>query len=139
HATAQRLQKNSIGWLPKCPEPPRTTEKGPPQTEPRDIKIDEKKGPVPIVGCVFRTVPQNHPDQVAIDMLMSILGGGQSSRLYHDLVKKQKVCQVALAGAFLLEGDGLAGARAGVVPLVWGKGKGVQGIGKHILRNQGGA
>src|SRR5262249_4867578 len=112
HEDAQRLAEKYLGWLPKCPEPPRITEKEPPQTEPRDIKIDEKKGPVPIVGCVFRTVPQNHPDQVAIDMLMSILGGGQSSRLYHDLVKKQKVCQVALAGAFSLEDDGLAGAGA---------------------------
>ncbi|MBI1826503.1 MAG: insulinase family protein, partial [Planctomycetes bacterium] len=57
-------------------------------------------------------------DALPLEMLMSIVGGGESSRLYKDLVKEQKIAQYAVAGAFSLEDDGIAGAGAVIMP--WG-------------------
>ncbi|MCK6486056.1 MAG: insulinase family protein [Phycisphaerae bacterium] len=116
HDDAQRLAEKCFGWIPRCPDPPRVADREPPQEKPRQARISEEKGPVPIVGYVVRTVPQNHPDATALEALMNILGGGESSRLYRDLVKERKLCQAALAGAFALEQDGLAGAGAVMMP-----------------------
>jgi zinc protease len=117
HEDAQRAAERWFGWVPKCPDPPRVTEREPDQTAPREIKIEEKKGPVPIVAQVFRTVPEAHPDAPALDLLMAILGGGESSRLYLDLVKKDEMAQMAMAMHFTLEQDGLAILAAVLGPL----------------------
>lgn len=118
HAQIHDLAKKYFGWLPKCPTAARVTVKEPPQTEKKSVTIPEKKGPVPIIGLVFRGLPQTHPDKLALDMLMNILGGGESSRIYKDLVKDQKICQVAVGGAVSFEDDGLFGAGAVLMP--WG-------------------
>ncbi|MCK6456277.1 MAG: insulinase family protein [Phycisphaerae bacterium] len=131
HALAERY----FGWIPRCADPPRITVKEPPQSKRRKIQIPEKKGPVPIIGFVYRGVPSGHPDELPLGMLMSVLGGGESSRLYKDLVKDKKLAQAAVAGAFSFEQDGLAGA--GAVLLPWGKTKKVMKlISEHIARAQ---
>jgi zinc protease len=131
HADAQALAEKCFGWIPRAPQPPRVQQPEPPQTEPRELVIKEDKGPVPIVGYLFRTVPENHADATALKILMSVLGGGESSRLYHDLVKDKKICQVAMAGAFGLEDDGLAGAGAVLMP--WGnKDKVLAEVERHL-------
>jgi len=130
---AQKLAEKCFGWIPKAPAPPRITVKEPPQTASRKLKIPEKKGPVPIVGYVYRAVPKGDKDELALDMLMSILGGGESSRIYDDLVKKQKTAQAGVAGLFNFEDDGLCGAGAVLMP--WGNQKKVlKTIRDHIER-----
>lgn len=37
----------------------------------------------------FRTVPLEHPDRYALDLLSTILGGGTSSRLFHEIREKR--------------------------------------------------
>jgi len=44
---------------------------------------------------VYRGVAKGQPDEVPLEMLMTILGGGESSRLYRDIVKEQKLAEVA--------------------------------------------
>ncbi len=133
HDEAHRLAEKYFGWMPKCPEPPRVALTEPPQTAPRSVTIDEKKGPAPIVGLVFRGVAVDHEDALALEMLMSILGGGESSRLYRDIVKKRELAQYAMAGAFSLEDDGLLGAGAVLMP--WAdKQKALDAIREHIDR-----
>jgi zinc protease len=44
----------------------------------------------PQVQLVFPTVPQNHPDETALDALADIIGGGKNSLLYKNLIKPQK-------------------------------------------------
>lgn len=107
HAKVQELAKKYFGWIPTIPEPQHVTIKEPRQTEPRSITIPEKKGPIPIIGYMYRGVPQAHADALPLEMLMTILGGGESSRLYKDLVKDQQVAQFAVAGAFSLQDDGI--------------------------------
>ena len=117
HTKAQALAEKYFGWIPKMPKPAELAIKEPPQTEPREITISEKKGPIPLVGLLYRGVSQHDPDALALDMLMSILGGGESSRLYQDLVKERKMAEVAMAGSFTMEDDGLLGAGAALLPM----------------------
>ena len=44
----------------------------------------------PMLQMVFPTVPNGHPDEVALGALGDILGGGKTSLLYRNLVKPQK-------------------------------------------------
>ncbi|HWL92027.1 MAG TPA: pitrilysin family protein [Phycisphaerae bacterium] len=133
NADAQKLVKRYFEWIPRCPQPPSPAVPPVTQKKPRLITLAEDKGPLPIVGVAFRTVPEQHRDFLALEMLMGVLGGGESSRLYLDVVKEKKIAQVALAGAFGLEKDGIAGA--GGVLLPFGKKKQLmQSIRSHIKR-----
>lgn len=131
HESAQRLAKKYFDWMPDCPIPPRITTKEPPQTAARETTISEKKGPVPVVALVYRGVAVGHKDALPLEMLASILGGGESSRLYKDIVKKRHLAQMAMAGSIALEDDGLVGAGAVLMP--WGdKDKVLGAIREHI-------
>lgn len=137
HADVQKLAEKYFGWIPKMPAPPKTITQEPAQTEARSITIPEKKGPVPIVGFLYRSVPQSHDDALLLEMLMNIVGSGESSRLYKDLVKEKELAQFAVAGAFAMEDDGLAGAGAAIMP--WGnKQKVLDSVKEHLdkVRNE---
>ncbi|MCA6074263.1 M16 family metallopeptidase [Fulvivirga sedimenti] len=63
----------------------------------------------PAVIFTWPTVPQNHPDEAALDALAEILGQGRSSYLYKKFVLTQKAIQAAaqhptseLAGEFFM-------------------------------------
>ncbi len=116
HGEVVALAKQYFGWIPSYPEPPRVTVKEPLPTAPLAIKVKERNGPVPIVAVGYRTVPTGHPDELALDMLGRILGGGESSRLYRDLVTKKELAIVALSAAFSLEQDGMFAAAAVLSP-----------------------
>jgi zinc protease len=47
----------------------------------------------PMLQMIFPTVPNGHPDAVALDVLADIIGGGKTSLLYKNLVKNQKAVQ----------------------------------------------
>lgn len=108
--------KHAFGWIPRCDDPPRVTVKEPLPGSPQTIELEETTGPVPIVAAAYRTVGQNHPDATAIDLLMAILGGGESSRLYRKIVDDEEAAVIAAAGAFSLEDDGLAAAGCALMP-----------------------
>ncbi|UOG74971.1 insulinase family protein [Hymenobacter tibetensis] len=70
----------------------------------------------PMLQMVFPTVPQYHPDEVAIDALAEIIGGGKTSLLYKNLIKTQKAVQAQayhptteLAGEFTITSRSLPG------------------------------
>jgi zinc protease len=133
HGEAQAFAGKYFGWIPPGAALSDRPQKEAPQTEPRQFSVQEDKGPVPIVGYAFRTVPEGHADVVPLEILMSVLGGGESSRLYRDLVKEQQICQAALAAAIQFEDDGLAGAGAVLMP--WGnKDKVLAEIDRHLKR-----
>jgi len=63
----------------------------------------------PMLQMVFPTVPHGHPDEVALDAMAEIIGGGKTSLVYKNLVKAQKAVQAQayqsnseLAGEFVL-------------------------------------
>ncbi len=109
HAQVRALAEKCFGWIPRCAEPPRVTVVEPPQTAPRTLVIEPENGPVPIAGLAFRAVPEGHADALPLELLMSILGGGESSRVYVDLVRRK---EIAVAGMGLYIGLEQAGFAA---------------------------
>ncbi len=126
--------KQYFGWIPKYDEPPRVEIREPEQTKPKTIKIKERNGPVPIVALGYRTVPLGHEDELALEMLGTILGGGESSRLWRSLVREQDLAMFALAGGFTLEHDGLFAAGAVLSPFGSSAGKALEALRGEIER-----
>lgn len=116
HEKAQRMAEEAFGWIPRFPDPPPLDVSEPPQTEPREILVEEPKGPAPVVGYAFRAVPVKHPDFIPLQVATSILGEGQSSRLYVDLVKEQKLAMYAGAAAVGFEDEGVVAVGAVLKP-----------------------
>ncbi|MBN1420505.1 MAG: insulinase family protein [Planctomycetes bacterium] len=116
HAAAQEAAQRFLGWIPRCPDPPRVATPAPASGGPRTLTLQEKTGPVPLVAIAYRGASLSHPDGPALEILAAILGRGDSSRLHRALVKKTHVATVAMAMAYSLEQAGLVGAGAALLP-----------------------
>ena len=133
HEEVQSLALKYFGWIPRCPDPVQPEVKPFAMDKPRPpIEIAEEKGPLPLIGCAYYTVGSDHPDSVALEVLMGVLGGGESSRIYVDIVKEQKIAQIAIGGALSFEDSGIAGAGGVLLPLVGDKALLMKTIDKHI-------
>ena len=78
--------------------------RGPEVTQPEYTKVTlgqdryismEDNVSLPLVYMAFPTVHANHPDEAPLDVLMSILGSGQTSLLYKNMVKNGKAVQAS--------------------------------------------
>ncbi|MFZ0034804.1 MAG: pitrilysin family protein [Sedimentisphaerales bacterium] len=116
HEEAQRLARRYFGWMPRYNEPAKVTVKEPEPAGKRIVTLNEENAPAPLVGVVYRTVPINNKDSVAVDLLAEILGGGASSRLYRELVAEKQLAMEAEAKTWSLEQDGLLLAEATMQP-----------------------
>jgi len=116
HKEAQRLARQYFGWIPRYDEPATVSVREPEVEEPRTVTLKEDNAPVPGVGVVFRTVPMRHKDSVVLELSAKILGGGNSSRLYRELVAEKQLAVAAEADTWALEQDGLFGAGAVMPP-----------------------
>jgi zinc protease len=134
HEEAQRLARQSFGWIPREADPPRVTTKEPQPTQARAVTLKEDNAPAPAVGIGWRIVPSRNEDYVALEMLGSILGGGKSSRLYRDLVVENHLAVMAMAATFSLEQEGFLGAAAILVPLVGDTAKVREALQKHVAK-----
>ncbi len=93
--------------IPKGTKPvPRPTVVEPPQkAEVRDVVFDNIQ--LPAVIQAYHIPAQGTPDSYALDMLSTLLSGGQSSRMYKALVDEQKKAFTVQAFPFSLEDPGL--------------------------------
>ncbi|MHC4406665.1 MAG: M16 family metallopeptidase, partial [Planctomycetota bacterium] len=107
HEQVRRSAKEYLGWIPRVEDPPRVTVREPLAGEKRSATIREKNAPVPVVMVAYRAVPVAHDDSVPLELLGTILAGGQSSRLYRDLVAENQLAVAAQAMNFSLEQDGM--------------------------------
>lgn len=67
-------------------------------------RMADPKATLPAVLAIYRIPPSNHPDSPALELLATILGSGESSRLNRTLVRETKAA-VASQGAFRPFGD----------------------------------
>jgi zinc protease len=134
HAEVEKLAQQYFGWIPRYDAPPRVTIKEPEQTKKKVIEISERNGPVPIAAIGWRTVPTGHKDELALEMLGQILGGGESSRLYEDLVTDRELAMVALSGGFALEDEGLFAAGAVLSPFGAKPDEALAAIREHVAK-----
>jgi len=133
HEEVHSMAEKHFGWIPKMTRPPLISIKESMATDLKKLTIEEKKGPVPLVGLIYRGVPEGHSDGLPLEMLMAALGQGESSRIYKDLVKDKKLAQVAMGGAGSLEDAGFVGTGAMLMP--WGnKQKVVDAMREHVKR-----
>ena len=117
HAEALKLARTYLGWIPRRDDPPRVTVKEPRPAARREVVINEKNAPAPLVGLVFRTVPAGHPDETALDLLAAVLGSGRSSRIYRELVLDTQLAVEAGAMSMTGQDDGIFGLGAALPPL----------------------
>jgi zinc protease len=116
HKDAQAAARKYFGWIPRYEEPERVSVKEPEVKRQREVTLKEDNAPAPGVGVVYRTVPLAHKDAVVFDVIAKILGGGNSSRLYRELVAERQLAVMAQVENYNLEQDGLFGAGAGLAP-----------------------
>lgn len=107
HDKAQQLARKYFEWIKPQPQPEPVRIVEPQLKAAKTITISDENAPAPMVNMVWRTVPTGHPDEARLELLGEILGGGQSSRLYLDLVSKKLWAVGASASSWNLEQDGL--------------------------------
>lgn len=74
---------------------PRVTAVEPDKTTEKRVIIYAPNVPLPAVAVSFLSPPAKSPDTPALQIATAILSGGESSRLYQELVYKQQIAQDA--------------------------------------------
>lgn len=87
-----------FGPVPRQTAPTPVDLAEPERKEERRVKIDDKLARVPRIDIAYRIPESNSPDGRALSVAGSILGGGESSRLYQKLVKEKEVATTLFAG-----------------------------------------
>jgi zinc protease len=116
HDDVQRLAKKYFGWMPREADPPQVASMSAAPFKNRTVTIKDDSAPAPAVGMIWRTIPARDDDSTALQLLGTILGGGESSRLYRELVAEKQTAVFALASAITLENAGLFAAGAVLPP-----------------------
>ncbi len=113
---ATALTHKWFGPIPMQPSKKTAYEQEPKQAEPRLEKV-ESSVPLDLLVKSYHTVPRNHPDYYATDLVSDMLGSGKSARLYNALVKENRLfseldCYLTGdidAGLIVIEGKLLSG------------------------------
>ena len=97
-----------FGRVPKPDQPmPRVTIKEPERTAEKRFTETAPNVPLPAVAITYLAPPVANDDSYALRVAESILGDGESSRMYQSLVYKQQVAAEAFTQADLREDSGL--------------------------------
>jgi zinc protease len=102
--------------IPAQTEPPRPDMTEPVQAGERRKSIDDNFAQVPRIDIVYKIPAYTSADYMAMNVLMNILGSGQSSRLFQDLVKDKQIAVNVFAAAQGARATGLARIIALVKP-----------------------
>ena len=116
HDQARKQAQHYFGWIPSYANPRREI---PVEAAPsaKSAVIKEKNAPAPATGVLFRTAPSENNDQLALELLATILGTGNSSRIYRSLVADKRLAVEAMAMSYALEQDGFFGVGAVMSPI----------------------
>jgi zinc protease len=104
--------------IPSQPAPARPDMTEPKQTAERQKSIEDAFAQIPRLDIVYKIPPFDSPDYMPLNVLMNILGAGQSSRLYQELVKDKQYAAAVFANAGSRRATGLATVIALVRPEV---------------------
>jgi predicted Zn-dependent peptidase len=97
-AEARRLVGEYFGGIPRGQTAP-PVECAPQGSTGREVvrRVVDKNATLPAALTVYRTVGVSHGDHPALELLSTILGAGESSRLNRSLVRESKVAVAAQA------------------------------------------
>ena len=107
----EKLAKKWFGDIPSGELITHDQPKEPMQTEERVLELHEDV-PLNAIYKAYKMCDRRHPDYQASDFIRDMLSTGDSSRLYHELVKEKKVfssvdaylSETIDAGMFIIEG-----------------------------------
>jgi zinc protease len=102
--------------IPSQPGPVRPDRVEPQQTAERRKSLEDTFAQVPRLDIVYKIPSYDAPDYMPLNVLMNILGSGQSSRLYQKLVKEKELAANVFANAGARRATGLATVIALVRP-----------------------
>jgi predicted Zn-dependent peptidase len=108
---AVRLIRKYFEGVPRQPEPAPIDLKEPPQRAERRETLTDPLARLAQVQVGYKTAPGAAPDQYALQVLSSVLQGGDSSRLYQSLSKEKEL--VAGVGGYVDERIGVGGLYIG--------------------------
>ena len=94
--------------IPSQPPPARPDMTEVAQSAERRKSIEDGFAQVPRLDIVYKIPSYNSPDYMPLNVLMSVLGSGQSSRLYQKLVKEKEQAANVFANAAARRATGLA-------------------------------
>jgi zinc protease len=80
-----------FGDIPRQEPPPPVDMTEPPQTKEKRAQLDDKLARLPRLTMALKGPFGNTPEAYAFSVLSTVLGGGESSRLYQKLVKEKQV------------------------------------------------
>jgi zinc protease len=104
---AKGLVEEYFGSIPRGAEPPVAECTDPFRRLPRVERIMDPNAQLPGLWVSYAGVARSHPDAPALTVLADILGGGQSSRLYRQLVRGDQVALQTAASATHRLGPGI--------------------------------
>jgi zinc protease len=102
--------------IPSQPAPVPVDMAEPPQTTERRLTLDDALARLHRLDVVYKIPPAMSPDEDALSVLGTVLGGGRSSRLYEQIVRQKQLASNASAFAGTSRGPGLFRVNATAVP-----------------------
>jgi predicted Zn-dependent peptidase len=106
-AKALALIRKYFEGIPRQPDPPPVDLTEPQQNGERRETLGDPLARLTQVQIAYKTLPGNRPDQQALQVLSSVLQGGDSSRLYQKLSKEKEI--VVGIGGYVDERIGTGG------------------------------
>jgi len=88
-AAVFKLADQYLANIPAQPAPPAVTTREPPQLGERRLRI-EREAQTPLLAMAWHTAAAADREARVMEVLLSILGDGDSSRLYQRLVEKEQ-------------------------------------------------
>jgi len=115
-ADALAVIQKYFGDIKRQPAPPKVDMTEPAQTAERRKSLDDGFAQLSRIDIVYKIPPSNTPDWYALDVLGDVLGAGQSSRLYQELVKDKELAVGLGVGPQQARGPALFSVAANVRP-----------------------
>jgi len=105
---AMAWTKKYFDGIPASTKPiPRPSEREPAQTEERVVKKSYSNTPLPAVVIGYKIPARYTPDSYPLDLASNILAGGESSRLFQQLLYKDQIAAQTYGFANLTEDPNL--------------------------------
>ena len=89
-AEARTLVRQYFGAIPRATEPPPVTCQVTPNAGERRETVVDPKATLPALMQVYVVPEYRHPDHAALELLSTILGSGESSRMNRGIVRNAK-------------------------------------------------
>jgi zinc protease len=111
----EKIKKN-FESIPAQAPPAKVDTTEPEQTAERRFTMEDPLAQLALLNIGYKGVIGNTPDAYALQVLGTILGGGQSSRLYQKLVKEKQLALSANSFANTRRGPGAFQLSANIAP-----------------------